>query len=100
MRPITVVVQPTSSYDVPIDQYITPQNIVWSASGGTVTAAGLVGEMSGFDGSGRPTNAPNYSVATASLTQPVTNGAYSAIRFSNAGGTPVTVVLNQAGITT
>lgn len=59
---------------VPVDQYISPQEIVWEALGGTVTVEGLVGPMTDY-------------VSTGTLTGPVTNGAYSALKFVNSNAT-------------
>ena len=59
---------------VPVDQYISPQEIVWEILGGTVTVEGLVGPMTDY-------------VSTGTLTGPVTNGAYSALKFVNSNAT-------------
>lgn len=59
---------------VPVDQYISPQEIHWEAIGGTVTVDGLLGPMTDY-------------VTAQALTAPVTNGAYSALRFTNTSTT-------------
>ena len=59
---------------VPVDQYISPQEIVWEAFGGTVAVEGLIGPMTDY-------------VSTGTLTGPVTNGAYSALKFTNSNAT-------------
>jgi len=131
MRPITVSVPAGGNVIVPLDQYLTPEQVVWGVSGaGTVTATGQIGPMGTFDAAGFPvggtysvalgapvpdnqyytpgydpgsvtastTAAPTGYLDVGTITSPLTGGAYSAIKFANAGGSAVTVIVNQAGV--
>lgn len=122
MKPISVVIPASGTIDVPIDQYVTPQNISWA---GTATVTGLVGEMTTYDAQGRPVGgaygssvgAPSgsgiwqqpgqttetagvaptgYVVSGSALTSPVLGGAYTALRVVGTAGNIVTI--NQAGV--
>lgn len=124
MKPITVVIPAGGTIDVPIDQYLTPENLSWFPAAG-VTVTGLVGEMNAYGADGRPANgsysssagAPSgsgiwqqpgavtetvgvaptgYQTTGVTLTQPVSSGAYSALRVAGTAGT--TVIINQAGV--
>lgn len=95
MKPISVVIPASGTIDVPIDQYVTPQNISWAGSVTSVT--GLVGEMTTYSADGRPNpTGTGYVVSGSALTSPVTGGAYSALRVAGTAGNVVTI--NQAGV--
>jgi len=123
MKPISVVIPAGGTIDVPLDQYLTPQQISWA---GTVTSVtGLVGEMTTYDAKGLPvggaygstagspsgsgiwqqpgattetagTAPTGYVVSGSALTSPVLGGAYTALRVVGTAGNTVTI--NQAGI--
>lgn len=123
MKPISVTIPASGTIDVPLDQYVTPQNLSWA---GTVTSVtGLVGEMTTYNAQGRPVGgaygstsgtpsgsgiwqqegqttetagvAPTgYVVSGSALTSPVLGGAYTALRVVGTAGNVVTI--NQAGV--
>ena len=98
MRPLTATIPAGGSIVVPLDLYLTPQNVHWSATA-SVTPTPQVGAMSTFDAAGFPTTSTGYvalAAGTAGTSGNYTNTAYSAISFAGAAGTVIT--LNQSGI--
>jgi hypothetical protein len=123
MKPMSVVIPASGTIDVPLDQYLTPQQISWA---GTVTSVtGLVGEMTTYNAQGLPVGGAytssagspsgsgiwqqpgqttetagvsptGYIVSGSALTSPVLGGAFSALRVVGTAGNVVTI--NQAGV--